>query len=57
MNHSKEYVGDGIYIQKGEYNEIVLTTEDGITVTNTIYLEAQHLKFIITYIDRHRSDV
>ena len=34
----KEYIGDGVYAYYDGFN-IVLTVEDGISVTNTIFLE------------------
>jgi hypothetical protein len=34
----KEYLGDGVYARQ-EHDSIVLTTEDGINVTNTIILD------------------
>ena len=34
----KEYLGDGVYADI-EDEMIVLTTENGLSVTNTIYLE------------------
>ena len=34
----KRYLGDGVYVEI-ESNMVKLTTEDGITATNTIYLE------------------
>jgi hypothetical protein len=34
----KRYIGDGVYVQHNGMH-LVLTTEDGISATNTIYLE------------------
>jgi len=34
----KSYLGDGVYVDYDGYH-IILTTENGITATNTIYLE------------------
>ena len=34
----KVYLGDGVYAEYDGYH-IVLTTEDGVKVTNTIYLD------------------
>lgn len=34
----KRYLGDGVYVEI-ESDMVKLTTEDGITATNTIYLE------------------
>jgi len=35
----KQYLGDGVYIQISRYGDIILTTENGISVTNRIVLE------------------
>ena len=35
---SKLYIGDGVYVAFDGYG-LTLTTENGISVTNTIYLE------------------
>lgn len=37
-NEKKRYIGDGVYVEDQGFH-IVLTTEDGIKATNTIYLE------------------
>lgn len=37
----KDYIGDGVYAAADEFGGIWLTTEDGISVTNRIYLEPQ----------------
>ena len=34
----KTYIGDGVYVEVKD-NRLILTTEDGVTVTNTIFLE------------------
>ena len=34
----KVYIGDGIYAQRNPY-DVMLTTEDGGHVTNTIYID------------------
>lgn len=47
---NKTYLGDGVYAEMSEIG-IVLTTEDGIAVTNTIVLEPEvyaHLKAWVT---------
>lgn len=35
----KVYLGDGVYVETQPYGAIVLTTENGISITNTIVLE------------------
>jgi hypothetical protein len=48
--NDKRYLGDGVYIRKdvvrGAY---VLTTEDGIAATNTIYLEPEVIVRLFKY--------
>lgn len=39
----KRYIGDGVYVAFDGYGSIVLTTENGISVTNTIVLEHEVL--------------
>ena len=34
----KHYLGDGVYFERTPY-DVTLTTEDGVGITNTIYLE------------------
>ena len=36
----KRYLGDGVYVDFDGF-QIVLTTEDGLRATNTIYLEPE----------------
>lgn len=43
MNMEKDYLGDGVYVEYDGY-QIKLTTFDGISTTNTIYLEPSVLK-------------
>lgn len=55
INHpSKEYVGDGVYIQVHN-NQVMLTTEDGISVQNTIYLDIDMVENIHRYMQKVHS--
>lgn len=48
---SKSYLGDGAYVDV--YGGMLkLTTEDGVSETNTIFLEPQVLKALLQYIKR-----
>lgn len=38
---AKTYLGDAVYAVVNDRNQLVLTTEDGINVTNVIYLEPE----------------
>lgn len=44
----KQYLGDGVYADVSGYR-IVLTTEDGERITNTIYLELETLEALLKY--------
>ena len=37
---SKHYIGDAVYVEYDGYN-VILTTENGVSVTNTILLEPE----------------
>ena len=49
---TKRYLGDSIYIDVDDSipGQFVLTTEDGITVSNTIYINHQIVKEVIQYL-------
>jgi len=46
--HKKVYLGDGVYAAyEEETGTVVLTTENGLTTSNTIYLEAVVLAHLV----------
>lgn len=47
---NKAYIGDGVYIDFDGYG-IVLTTEDGVSVTNTIVLEPYVYRALTEYVE------
>lgn len=47
----KTYLGDGVYLDQ-EPGSLVLTTEDGVSVTNTIYLEEEVLAAFVKRLGR-----
>lgn len=58
MQENKRYLGDGVYIEI-EHGMVKLTTEDGISVSNTIFLEPsvidnllRYLKDIMNFVDK-----
>lgn len=50
----KEYLGDGVYIDHDGY-QFKLTTEDGYSETNTIYLDPQVVDSLLLYIAKRIS--
>lgn len=46
----KVYIGDGVYVRHDDFG-IVLTTENGVRVTNTIYLEPEVWKNLEDYVE------
>ena len=46
---SKEYLGDGVYCDYDGFY-FILTTEDGISITNTIYLEPGIIERFLKYL-------
>lgn len=45
----KAYLGDGVYVIE-EYGGLTLTTENGISVTNTIFLEPEVYAALLKYV-------
>ena len=46
----KIYLGDGVYVNYDGYC-LCLTTENGISVTNTIVLEPKAYNALVSYVD------
>lgn len=47
--HSKSYIGDGVYIEFDGF-AYTLTTENGVSVTNTIVMEPEVITNLKKYI-------
>lgn len=54
MSAFKDYLGDAVYADTDGYG-IILTTEDGISTTNTIVLEPEVLAALNRYAERIRQ--
>jgi hypothetical protein len=48
---SKTYLGDGVYVDFDGY-QLVLTAENGVSITNTIYLEPAVYGALVAYTER-----
>ena len=46
---TKHYIGDGVYVDFDGF-AIVLTTEDGVSVTNKIVLEPEVYNSLVNYV-------
>lgn len=52
---NKEYIGDGVYAEvEPSLGALVLTTENGVEVTNRIVLEPDVLEALEKYIERQK---
>ena len=40
---AKTYLGDGLFVQRDSLGRVILSTEDGMSVTNQVYLEPEVL--------------
>jgi hypothetical protein len=54
MEEYKEYLGDAVYVKIDDFG-IILTTEDGIKITNRIVLEPSTIDSLVTYIEKHKK--
>lgn len=54
MNEKKAYLGDGVYALL-EFRRLVLTTEDGYTVTNRIVLGPEEWTALMEYVERENE--
>jgi hypothetical protein len=49
MAQQNTYIGDGVYVARDE-GGIVLTTENGLRATNTIYLEWEVFELLALWV-------
>lgn len=52
---SKLYLGDGVFVQRDSLDRVILSTEDGISVTNQIYLEGEVLAAFDVWREAYRQ--
>jgi len=55
MPDTKRYLGDGAYVDFDGY-ALILTTENGLAITNRIVLEPEVYAALLAYVERMRSD-
>lgn len=54
--NEKVYLGDGVYSVFDGYH-VVLTTENGISVSNTIFMEPRVMESLINYWKRLNANI
>jgi hypothetical protein len=52
MKPEKEYLGDAVYVKFNEAKQLELTVENGISVTERIFLEIEVFAALINYAAR-----
>jgi len=52
----KKYIGDGVYASRDNNGIVCLTTENGYSVTNTIYLELETIESLIRFLKEDNDD-
>lgn len=55
-NETKTYLGDAVYCDTDGMGQLVLTVENGISVTDTIYLDAHVWRALVEYVERARAE-
>ena len=48
----KEYVGDGVYVERDHYGDFIVTTENGWEITNRVVLEPSVAEALVAYMRR-----
>lgn len=51
----KQYLGDAVYFEFDRYANIVLTTENGVDVTNRIVLEPRVYESLLNVVNQLRK--
>lgn len=56
MPKAKTYLGDAVYAEINVYDDLILTTEDGIKATNRIVLEPSVRAALAEYLTQHAME-
>ena len=54
---NKIYLGDGVYASLNDNDQLTLTTENGISATNTIYLEYEVILKLLNFLAKNRLSI
>ncbi len=53
---TKRYLGDGVYVEIGDTGDLVLTTEDGVSVTNRIVFDEVTMAEFEQYVEQWETE-
>lgn len=53
---TKQYLGDGVYVEVVPQLGLLLTTENGITVSNRIVLEPEVYTALVRYVEELKGE-
>jgi hypothetical protein len=54
---SNLYLGDGVYASRNEVTgEVVLSTSNGISITNTIFLDGEVIEHLLLFLGATRDE-
>ena len=53
----KAYLGDSVYVEVNEHNQLVLTTENGLSTdpSNEIFLEPEVYHALVNYVEQLKA--
>lgn len=54
MSEKKTYIGDSVYADMDQWGDVVLTTENGLGPSNTIYLDRDVLENFFKFVTLNR---
>jgi len=50
----RKYLGDGAYVERTAYGDVMLSTSDGIRTTNNIFLDDDVLRSFLDYLSEQQ---
>ena len=53
---NKTYLGDGVFVKCADNWFVVLSTENGISITNQVYMEPDVVKAFKAWLARHKEE-
>lgn len=49
----KEHIGDGAYARKDDEGSLVITAENGMSITDGVYIDMDHIGNLLQFIKTH----